>query len=81
MVKLLGLLLFLLYKNYFTSNVHAYLFADSRIYDIAEIESVLNKEFGNICDYFDDFKLRTHFGEDKTTCILFGRVKTYRCLP
>ena len=43
--------------------------------DVTEIENVLNKEFANVCNWFVDKKLSIHFGEDKTKCILFSRVK------
>ena len=34
--------------------------------DINKIQSHLNEEFCNICDWFVDNKLSIHFGEDKT---------------
>ena len=40
--------------------------------DIIEIESVLNKNFSMICDWFVDNRLSIHFGEDITKSILFG---------
>ena len=30
------------------------------------IEKTLNKDFSNFCDWFVDYKLSIHFGEDKT---------------
>ena len=39
--------------------------------DINKIQSHLNEEFCNICDWFVDNKLSIHFGEDKTKSILF----------
>ena len=39
--------------------------------DVKEIERNLNKNFLNVCDWFVDNKLRIHFGENKTKCILF----------
>ena len=41
--------------------------------DIKEIEIQLNKNFSLICDWFVDYKLSIHFGEDKTMSILFSR--------
>ena len=35
----------------------------------------LKKEFMNACKWFVDNKLSIHFGEDKTKCILFSKVK------
>ena len=40
--------------------------------DINKIQSHLNEEFCNICDWFVDNKLSIHFGEDKTKSILFA---------
>ena len=39
------------------------------------LKNVLNKEFANVCDGFVDNKLLSHFGADKTKCILFSRDK------
>ena len=39
--------------------------------DVKIIETQLNKDFSNLCDWFVDNKLSIHFGEDKTKCILF----------
>ena len=33
--------------------------------DITETETVLNKNFSMVCDWFVDNKLNIHFGEDK----------------
>ena len=38
----------------------------------AEIDKILNKDFGNIYDGFGDNKLSLRFGEDKTKSILFA---------
>jgi hypothetical protein len=38
---------------------------------ISEIETKLNIDFNNLCDWFVDNKLSIHFGEDKTKSILF----------
>ena len=40
--------------------------------DINEIEKQLNLNFSNICNWFVDNKLSTHFGEDKTKSILLA---------
>ena len=39
--------------------------------NVKNIEKQLNKDFANICDWFDDNKLSIHFGEDKAKSILF----------
>ena len=54
-----------------------FLYADDSCFvyqhnDVSKIEQNLNKNFSNICNWFVDNKLSTHFGEDKTKCILFG---------
>ena len=50
--------------------------------DITEIESVLNKNFSMLCDWFVDSKLSIYFGEDKTKSILFGsKHKTKKSNP
>ena len=40
--------------------------------DVDEIEKLSNNDFGNICDWFVDNKLRICFGEDKTKSILLA---------
>ena len=42
---------------------------------ITEIEIVLNKEFANVSEWFDDNNLSIHFGENKSKCILFSKEK------
>ena len=42
------------------------------------IDTKLNKNFSNVCDWFVDNKLNIHFGEDKTKCILFDTKKRLR---
>ena len=32
---------------------------------------IINEDFGDICDWFVNNKLRIHFGKDKTKSILF----------
>ena len=39
--------------------------------EVDEIEKLLNKDFENICGWFVDKKLRTHFGDGKTKSVLF----------
>ena len=39
---------------------------------VTEIETNLNNDFINLCQWFLDNKLSIHFGEDKTKSILFG---------
>ena len=43
-----------------------------------EIEKHLDKDFENICDWFVDNKLSTHFGEDKTKSIIFLKNENQR---
>ena len=38
---------------------------------IAKIEQILNENVKNICDWFVNKKLSTHFGYDKTKSIFF----------
>ena len=40
--------------------------------DITEIETVLNKNYSMLCDWFVDNKWSIHFGQDKTKSIFFG---------
>ena len=40
--------------------------------DIRTIEEQLNTDFSSLCDWFIVRKLRVHFGDEKTKCILFG---------
>ena len=37
-----------------------------------KIDTHLSKDFSNLCEWFLDNKLSSHFGEDKTKSILFG---------
>ena len=77
-------LLFLIYFNGLPqalSETASNLYADDTcIYyqrkDIQKIETILNKEFSSLCEWFIDNKLSIHFGEDKTNSILFTRSKT-----
>ena len=39
---------------------------------VTEIETHLNNDFSNLCEWFLDNKLSIHFGEDKTKSILLG---------
>ena len=77
--SIIGSLLFLLYVNDMPQAVESklLLYADDSclLYqhkEIEPIESQLNKDFTNLCDWFVDNKLSIHFGEDKTKSILFG---------
>ena len=77
--SILGPLLFLLYV---IDMVHAVnwdllLYANGtglifQHQDVNVIEKQLNRNFPNICHWFVDNKLSTHFGEDKTKSILFA---------
>ena len=42
--------------------------------EITESETVLNKNFSMLFDWFVDNILSIHFGEDKTKSILFGSI-------
>ena len=72
--SILGPLLFLLYINDMPQAVTCdlLLYADDTCLvfqhkDVIEIETVLNKNFSSLCDWFIDNKLSIHFGEEKTT--------------
>ena len=77
--SILGPLLFLIYVNDMpqaSDKCDLFLYADDSCLifqskDIDKIESVLNAEFSNLCDWFVDNKLSIHFGQDKTKSILF----------
>jgi hypothetical protein len=77
--SILGPLLFLLYINDLPQAVNdcdVRLYADDTCISfthkiISEIETKLNSDFNNLCDWFIDNKLSIHFGEDKTKSILF----------
>ena len=45
---------------------------------VTEIETHLNNDFNNLCEWFLDNKLSIHFGEGKTTSILFGTKRKLR---
>ena len=77
--SILGLLLFLIYVNDMPRAVKltVLLYADDSyiLYqhkEVDEIEKQLNKDFENICDWFMDNKLSSHFGEGKTKLALFA---------
>ena len=77
--SILGHILFLLYVSDMKQAVDCdlFLYADDSclVYqhkDGEQIERNLNKNFSGVCDWFVDNKLKIHFGEDKTKCILFG---------
>lgn len=44
---------------------------------LTESENVLNEECVNVREWFVDNELSIHFGEDKTTYILFSRENLY----
>ena len=79
--SIFGRLLFLLYVNdlpQYLPDAGSYLYvADTCIFyqyeDAKKIETVLNKEFSSLCQWFIDNKLSIHFGEDKTKAILFSK--------
>ena len=45
---------------------------------VTEIETHLNNNFSNLCEWFLDNKLSIYFGEDKTKSILFGTKRKSR---
>ena len=87
--SILGPLLFLLYINDMSQAVTCdlLLYADDTCLvfqhkDVIEIETVLNKNFSSLCDWFIDNKLSIHFGEEKTKSILFSsKHKVKKCKP
>ena len=44
--------------------------------EVKQIESTLNEDFSNLCEWFVKNKLSIHLGEDKTKCILFTKRST-----
>ena len=88
--SILGPLLFLLHINDMPQAVTCdlLLYADDTCLlfqhkDVFEIETVLNKNFSSLCDWFIDNKLSIYFGEEKTKSILFSskhKVKKYKPL-
>ena len=48
--------------------------------DLKNIENILNRNFGSLCDWFVENKLSIHFGEDKTKSIVFGSNKKLKNL-
>ena len=80
--SILGPLLFLLYVNDMAQAVKSdlLLYADDTclVYsntNVCQIEEQLNKDFNQLCDWFEDNKLSIHLGVDKTKSILFSRRK------
>ena len=80
--SILGPLIFLLYVNDMARAVDCdlLLYADDscliiRDSSIEQIESILNRNFNALCDWFVENKLSIHFGEDKTKSILFSHKK------
>ena len=76
----ISLLLFLLYANDKKQAVDCDFFlyaADSCLVyqhkDVKEIETNLNKNFSDVCDWFADIKLCIHFGEDKKMYTLWHK--------
>ena len=76
-------LLFLIYINDLPQSLSGsrpYLYVDDTCMfyqdkKIDEIEDVLKKEFSTCCAWFVDNRLLIHFGEDRTKCILFSKIK------
>ena len=70
---ILHLLLFFIYVNDMSQAVECnlYLYADDSFFlfehkNVTKIKKQLIKDFSNISDWFVDYKLSIHFGEDKT---------------
>ena len=83
--SILGPLLFLIYVNDMPQAAKSTLLLYSNdsciLYqhkEVDEIEKQLNKDFENICDWFVDNKLSTHFDKDKTKSILFLKNENQR---
>ena len=83
--SILGPLLFLIYVNDMKQAVSSdlLLYADDSCLvfqhkHVTEIETHLNNDFSNLCEWFLDNKLSIHFGEDKTKSILFGTKRKLR---
>ena len=84
--SVLGPLLFLLHVNDLSqslSEAFPYLYANDigtfyQHEDVKKIESVLNKEFSSLCQWFIDTKLSIHFGGDKIKFILFSKARGLR---
>ena len=82
--SILGLLLFLIYINDLPqalNKIGLYLYADNTCIfyqdkNIEKIEKILNKEFLSLCEWFIDYKLSIHFGDDKTKTIFFSQMKS-----
>ena len=72
-------LLFLVYFDYMPQAVKANLFLHADysclMYQHRDVDEIkkLNKDFENVCDWFDDNKIRIRFGEDKTKSIPLAR--------
>ena len=83
--SILGPLLFLIHVNDVKQTVSSdlLLYADDSCLvfqhkHVTEIETHLNNDFSNLCEWFLDNKLSIHFGEDKTKSILFGTKRKLR---
>ena len=49
--------------------------------DVIEIERQLNRDFKNICEWFVDNRLSTHFGEEITKSIIFASKRKIKKIP
>ena len=77
--SILGPILFLLFVNHIPQAVNPDLFLhadDSGLTfqrkDVHTIEHQLNKDFANLCQWFEDNKLSIHLVKGKSKCILLG---------
>lgn len=63
-----------MFGRFFQIVIHTYMQAIQVSFyqnkNVTDIETVLHKEFANICDWFVDNELSIHFGDDKPKCIL-----------
>ena len=83
--SILGLSPFLIYvndiKQAVSSDLLLYVDGSCLVFQhkhVTEIETHLNNDFSNLCEWFLDNKLSIYFGEDKARSILFGTKRKLR---
>ena len=86
--SILGPLLFLIYENCmsqaFKWNLFLYVNDSCSVFqgkNVIEIEKQLKGDFTNICEWFVGKRISIHFGEDKTTSILFASKRKIKKAP